>query len=657
MPAIETATGSQRAKPTTRSSIRHSLGFASVGKALADVINKEGKGGDKNAKLSLKESRRLSAVSMAVSSSRTANSSSPGPKVSGTPDSKTITRRRASLASTFQKPSDAPVPQLSAITRSASLRPRPVTSSGLPKYRPKSAVQDVVAKKAPSPVNRSRKRPNTSDKEDDLTTSDEAKKVAQKASRPISPLPHRAALKANMSRAANVTPPATPTKLKQTPPLKTSTRPNKIVKVTPVAAPSSSTSSTNSLVPRTPKTPKPSHSKASPTDKARESSSSRNSHRSLNESPLSRHSRQISKTNVPAPLHPGNMSHISEGGSDDGDEEDVELLLAPVAVIGAPTPAMPRILTSRQRKAPETPSRSTFLPSRSDLSYASPQPPTNDSPASLRPQPTSRGAPRGSILSWEQLADEASRTLGEDEIQNMISDVPAPFQSGTASPMLSTPHLELPDSPCLSAMNSPGGYGSISQVLLPDVTPSPAIHTRRQSRGPEVPVIDGAIVTLLRLQLESSEHTAKERRIQLQSLEEELHHVKDAHVRDVEQLSQQIQHLEDQLRSSLEVRERSAAEQALYIASLENQLNKIHSSGRHNTNSKVVPAQDVQDKILRFERLKWGCASSARVAARHWTSVKELAEMELNTVKSDQDILSLLLGELDLIHKQLAISV
>ncbi len=66
------------------------------------------------------------------------------------------------------------------------------------------------------------------------------------------------------------------------------------------------------------------------------------------------------------------MSHISEGGSDDGDEEDVELLLAPVAVIGAPTPAMPRIITSRQRKAPETPSRSTFLPSRSDLSYASP---------------------------------------------------------------------------------------------------------------------------------------------------------------------------------------------------------------------------------------------------------------------------------------------
>ncbi|KAK0208391.1 hypothetical protein DFS33DRAFT_439157 [Desarmillaria ectypa] len=657
MSAVITAPGNQKAKPTTRS-IRHSLGFASVGKALADVINKEGKDGDKNAKKSLKESRRLSAVNMAVSSSRTANSSSPGPKVPGTPDSKIITRRRASVASAFQKPSDASMPQSTAVTRSTSLRPRPVTSSGLPKYRPKSVTQDVVAKKAPSPVNPSRKRPSTSDKEEDFTTSDDAKKVAQKASRPISPLPHRAALKANMSRAANVTPPASPMKLRPTPPLKTSTRPNKIVKVAPAAAPSSSSSSTNSFVPRTPKTPKPSSSKPSSTDKARESSS-RNSHRSLNESPLARHSRQISKTNAPTPPHAGNMSHISEGGSDDGDEEDVELLLAPVAVIDAPTPAMPRILTSRRRQTPETPSRSTFLPSRSDFSYASPKPLSNDSPASLRPQPISRGAPRGSILSWEQLADEASRTLGEDEIQNMISDVPAPFRSATASPVLSTVHLTLPESPCLSAMNSPGGYGSISQVLLPEVTPSPAIHTRRQSRvPPEVPAIDGAIVTLLRLQLESSEHIAKERRIQLQSLEEELHHVKDAHVRDVEQLAQQIKHLEDQLRNSLEVRERSAAEQALYIASLESQLKKVHSSGGHNTISKVqAPVQDLQDKMLHSERLKWGRASSARVAAMHWTSVKESAEMELDTVKSDQDVLSLLLGELDLIHNQLTISI
>ncbi|KAG7450151.1 uncharacterized protein BT62DRAFT_942857 [Guyanagaster necrorhizus] len=660
MPAIVTAPGSQKAKPTTRSSIRHTLGFASVGRALADVMNKEGKDGDKNAKKSLKESRRLSAVNMPVSSFRTANSSSPGPKVSDTPDSKTITRRRASVASALQKPRDVTMAQSTVVTRSTSLRPRPTTSSGLPKYRPKSVTLDVGAKKAPSPVNPSRKRPSTSDKEEDLTTSDDTKKVAQKVSRPISPLPQRAALKANMSRTANVTPPATPTKLRQTPPLKTSARPNKIIKVAPAAAPSSSSSSTNSLVPRTPQTPKPSTSKLSSANKAHHSSSSRNSpHRSLNESPLARHSRQNSKANPPMPPHAGNMSHISEGGSDDGDEEDVELLLAPVAVIDAPTPAMPRILASRQRQAPETPSRSTFLPSLSDLSYASPQPPSNDSPASLRPQPISRGAPRGSILSWEQLADEASRTLGEDEIQNMISDVPAPFRSGTASPVSSTMHLELPESPCLSAMNSPGGYGSISQVLLPEVTPSPALHTRRQSRGPsEVPVIDGAIVTLLRLQLESSEHIAKERRIQLQSLEEELHHVKDAHVHDVEQLALQVKHLEDQLRSSLEVRERSAIEQAMNIADLKSQLKKAHSSGGHNTTSRVqVAVEDSQNMILRSERLKWARSSSAHVAAMRWTSVREFAEMELDVVKSDQEVLLLLLGELDLIHKQLAVSV
>ncbi len=233
MPAVETAPGSQKVKPTTRSSIRHSLGFASVGKALADVINKEGKDGDKNAKKSLKESRRLSAVNMAVSSSRTANSSSPGPKVSGTPDSKDHYPTQSIVGLRLPETERRPGAAVECHNSLSILRPRPVTSSGLPKYRPKSAVQDVVAKKAPSPCEPVPKRPSSSDKEDDLTTSDDAKKVAQKASRPISPLPHRAALRASMSRAANVTPPATPTKLRQPPPSKTSARPNKLVKVTP----------------------------------------------------------------------------------------------------------------------------------------------------------------------------------------------------------------------------------------------------------------------------------------------------------------------------------------------------------------------------------------------------------------------------------------
>ncbi|KAF8898453.1 hypothetical protein BD779DRAFT_10401 [Infundibulicybe gibba] len=71
------------------------------------------------------------------------------------------------------------------------------------------------------------------------------------------------------------------------------------------------------------------------------------------------------------------MSHISEGNSEDSDEEDVELLLAPTAPLGAPTPAMPRIQPGRPRKRlpPQTPTRTNnCLPTRANLSYLSPLP-------------------------------------------------------------------------------------------------------------------------------------------------------------------------------------------------------------------------------------------------------------------------------------------
>ncbi len=126
------------------------------------------------------------------------------------------------------------------------------------------------------------------------------------------------------------------------------------------------------------------------------------------------------------------MSHISEANSEDEDDEDVELLLAPVAVLGAPTPAMPRIQPGRKRLVPQTPTR-VNLPTRAEMSYTSPFPvpsasnstsSTNQNPmpaatSSLRLKVPSRGANekamRGSIMSWEQLANETSVTLGEDE--------------------------------------------------------------------------------------------------------------------------------------------------------------------------------------------------------------------------------------------------
>lgn len=352
------------------------------------------------------------------------------------------------------------------------------------------------------------------------------------------------------------------------------------------------------------------------------------------------------------------MSHISEGISeDDSEADDVELLLAPVAALGAPTPAMPRIQTSRnrQRLLPQTPTRSNLLPTRANMSYLSPLPPAGDSPPSLRPprDPGSDRAPRGSILSWEQLATEASRTLGEDEIENMLSDIPAPFRSGAVSPTPSTLQMDVPESPCLSAMSSPGGYGSISQVLLPDVTPSPAVHhhSQRYHMSSEVPAVDAAIVTLLRLQLASAENTGKERLMQMQAMEEEIHHLKEARVREAQELTKQVAHMEEQMRGTMEAKERSDEDRAAYAASLEDQLRHVQAFRDQAVDEAVLRAQEFErvsrEAALKSQRLTWQVVCSARVAGSEWATVRGLAEVELDLVKGDREVLAVLLGELD----------
>ena len=61
------------------------------------------------------------------------------------------------------------------------------------------------------------------------------------------------------------------------------------------------------------------------------------------------------------------------------------------------------------------------------------------------PSATTEGSgkqPCGSILSWEQLVSETSKTLGTDEVDCMLADVSAPFHFSTVSPALSTLPLE-----------------------------------------------------------------------------------------------------------------------------------------------------------------------------------------------------------------------
>ncbi|CAK5280061.1 unnamed protein product [Mycena citricolor] len=676
-------------KPTTRSSIRHS--FSLAGKALADVINKDSDKGKKHSKdASL---RRTSGVETKAVAPRASlgdvRPSSISSRRAMTPDSKTATRRRQSVIiagklSLDEPPSKAVEATLqgAGVTRSASLRPRPGVSA-LPKYRPKSIVGEPLKSHSPARVG-VRRRLSTSDedeKEQQTPQQQTKESPEEKRRRPISPLPHRAALKAS-SVSTNSPSGVTPPKVKPGTPVSigkakgSPVRPTKSVKTgassQPTAPrPSSSASSSSSFTPHTPKgsTPalkssiaarradKPS---ASPLSQSPKRGQTESPFARQTESPLARHSRNASQRTVPSESSDvGNMSHISEGGSedDDSDSEEVELLLAPVAVLGAPTPAMPRHITTRRKSRaapPQTPTRSQ-LPTRANLSYLSPLPPDKDFSPSLRPD--SKGgasAGRGSILSWDQLASESSRTLGEDEIASMLADIPAPFRSGAMTPN----HLEVPESPALSALNSPGEFGSISQILLPEVTPSPAVRDgMRFNKDPSAPAVDSATITLLRLQIVSLESTGKERLFQMQALEQQLHDSKQARARDVQEMQTQLAVLEEQLRSSLMQRERADEDRAAYVRSLEEQLAHADAAREQAIDDVAADTRaDVEaeaEATFRVQYAKASAVSSARAAAMQWAFVRDFADDELDAIQGDKLVLASLLSGLDQLQAKL----
>ena len=346
----------------------------------------------------------------------------------------------------------------------------------------------------------------------------------------------------------------------------------------------------------------------------------------------------------------GNMSHISEGDSEDGEAEDVELLLAPIAALGAPTPAMPRVHKSRTHAAPQTPTR-LGLPSRSNLSYLSPLPPDSDEKSSsLRPSrrtPGSDRAARGSILSWEQLASEASKTLGEDDLERMLSDIPAPFRSGAVSPSLSSP-VDGPASPSLSAIDSPHGNSSIAQVILnlPDITPSPAVHYGlQQSRFSLSPDSSGdsGTTTMLRLQLAAADDKAKQNLSKVLGLEEEVYNLKQAHVHQMEEMQRQIAYLEAQARA--------ADDRTLQATSLIEQLHMVQASHKQAIEEAVTRTQESltssYSHVLKAERSRCETNCSLQLAVRSWNTVHETCEMELDVVRDDRAFLALFMTQLD----------
>ncbi|KAF8807285.1 hypothetical protein BYT27DRAFT_7189386 [Phlegmacium glaucopus] len=668
---------------STRSSLRQSLNLAStVGKAFADVIGKDSREASKNAKKTKDASRRASALISPPAGPRASmgdvRPSSQVSKRTATPDSKVVTRRRVSPTypdEQFVKPQEPTTPQATAPTRSSTLRPRNLNAaSALPKYRPKSAA--VECSKPPSPVRAgTRRRLSTSeDEKKEQTRPHPSVSPADKISRPISPLPHRAALKTNLtnSSSVNVTP-STPTKSKVAPASihKTSpSRPTKMVKIgsTSIPRPPSSTSSSSlNLHTSSTSTPKrsdikgPFSSARSGYDIAKSGSphpspgSSRGS-----PSPLARRT-QKNSTSAASSMEnaAGNMSHISECDSEDSEVDDVELLLAPTAALGAPTPAMPRVHKTRPRTAPQTPTR-FGLPTRSNLSYLSPLPPDSDGKSSsLRPTrrtPGSDRAARGSILSWEQLASEASKTLGADDLDRMLSDIPAPFRSGAVSPSLSS-QMDGPASPCLSAIDSPTGCGSsIAQVILnlPDITPSPAVHyglqQSRFSLSPDTSSGDAGTITMLRLQLAAADDKSKQTISQLLGLEEEIHNLKQTHVHQMEELQRQVVYLEAQAGAADDHRTSQAA-------SLEGQLRMVQASHERAMEEAVVQTQESltssYNHVLKAERRKYETQSSLQLATWGWNTVQETCEMELNVIRDDRVLLGLFLTQLDEMTKGL----
>ncbi|KAI0639062.1 hypothetical protein C8Q77DRAFT_1213742 [Trametes polyzona] len=713
--------GAPRTKPTTRSSIRQSFGLSSVGKALADVMHKDSKENTADKDKSSKKAkdtaaRRTSAIHIAPPRASVEKASAKKKDAEVSPDAKTITRntrrqsalRRAAAASedTTSSPSDNASPKASISTRSSSVRNRnSLVSSGLPKYRPRSMLGESAlappTKKPPSPTHvagRRRRLSSSDDETDEVKTPKDlspldASASANKTGRPISPLPHRNALKVNLTSAINVRP-ATPEK-KDTGKLApkgspasirtTSTKASKAGKTTPSPSPASasarsalprppssasSSASASSRTPRTPTTPNLfgnllKGSSGSLRQKSAQASPLRGVIPAAPESPLGRvsarknagpsHSRGLSGPTTPTP------QIITQDSSMDSIEaDDVEFMLSSVASPTAPTPALPRLRPTGGHRGedPQTPSRSGFLPTRANLSYASPAPPSSaEGSPFLRPKPRQPGNDRGSILSWEQLAQH-SRTLDDEDVERMISEIPAPFRPGAVSPSLSV--IDIPDSPSLSALPSPTGYGSISQVLLPDVTPSPAVHNTTHlfdNLKPETPTAtDGATVTLLRLQLAAAESRAQERLAQMQSLEEQLHAAKEARLRDAAELAQQISQLEEQVHGNLAV----DSQRTEQIAVLEEMLRDAQAAQDNVAKDAARRAEDALSAAraaslqVRQVQAKSMLAVAACEARAAWGTVRDTAESELDFVRANRETLALLLVGLE--HKAACLS-
>ncbi|KAF8506886.1 hypothetical protein F5888DRAFT_1602585 [Russula emetica] len=576
-------------------------------------------------------------------------------------------RRRSTLKDTIPPASLASPAKVStplspaAPTRRSTLRPRPLgNTSALPKYRPRSTL--VESHKAPPspPHLGTRKRASSSDEEKDeaggvpMKLKPGTSVTREKSTRPISPLPQRV-LSNNASADHSPSSPTKPSPHSRSSPTRNiATPPNKLDRTSKPSTPSrstiprppSSTSSSSSLP--TPRTPtRVTGNNGSP---VKGGTPTRSSACKQPASLLGRPNRQDGIPKI-VKVDQFNRSHSASSSSSaftEGDSaDDIEFMLGSVVSPTAPTPALPRIYDRHQHgEIPQTPSRALNLPTRADLSYLSPVPPSTGAPPSVRLMRA--GHDRGSLLSWDQLVAVGDKTLGEGEVEHMIADIPAPFSPGASTVDL---RLNIPESPSLSALPSPAGYGSISRVLLPDVTPSPVSIKHMQSQfvpeNSRPAAADASLVVMLRLQLASMENIAKERLTQITALEAQLGAAKEARLREAGDLAAQVSALEEQMHVSFESRERAAEERL----TLEEQLRGAAVAKELAVQEAVkqVTEDAARLRVAAEEAVRRKCevAGAARGAATSWVSVRQQAEGELDFVRAQRETLTLLLGTLD----------
>lgn len=750
---------SKSSKRVTRSSIRNTLNLASVGKALADVMGKDGKDKDKDIGRRSTDSRRdtgrrpsTSSLSSKESVSRRTSTIGANkttsflePVIETTqskkyisPDQKTVTQlrktslQRAGRSSVDETgarvtPTSSISPQSSVLgSRTTTLRPRkgPSSGSALPKYRPRSVIVEGSSKETLSAIRiGARKRSNSDEEKDSSNLDNESTSVdvhytiMEKREKMTSPKPRRLR-KAMESSSSGLDSSASspPRKSKEsfvasltsTPPRKKAQKSSGSPVVTRSSLPRPSprdSPRTSADSPRTPSSLKNIASRyLNGRSNGRDSPSPLKSSPTANGSPVTRKSgmrKPISPTNCSesnqnTPIAPITRGISSEAGNDSID--DIELMLASVASSTAPTPAIPRINRSNflLPQRPETPNKflSTSQRSTLGLSHTS-----FNLSSDITSSPSRRLSPdrrptalRSSIAAWQALAD-LSVEINADEMKGgLIKELDLPSTPAMLSPspsmlIIDSEHEGL-ESPTPLSLPSPGGYTSISQVLLPGVTPSPApaLQLRSSSfysdrRDPEMMEMDSATVTLLKLQLASVENIAKERLAQVTKLEEQLHTLKERRKRDERELIMHVNELEERLRETLAQRDREKdrerAPSRLAHANSGSIVDgpDIHVECRELLDEHIRAAEEERDDAVsravsdlaereraERKRLQHGFEHSHKLSlvagdARHyWNNVREVADAELETVRSNRQTLAVLRAGLDFFEAQFYIS-